>query len=157
MKVAKATLATWQNQLPISVKQFHEVAKEVQNKANKKFFESCFNIKDHPEFQKKLEDAVVDILAEFNEANNEASRLKCERALQQIFEPVHKKIKNGDYTKPGGYKLLEAALEKVRTEYFQCKEREEMGPMISDVLLDFNKNKVPLLFYALTILITYLI
>ena len=143
IKAAKASLALWQNRLPISVKQFHKVTKEVQNNSNKKFFDSSFNIKDHPEYKEKLKDAVVDILAEFNEANNDASKIKCERILETIFEPLNRQIKNGDFAKPGGYISLQAAFAKVRTEYFLfSSEREEMGPMISEVLLDFTQIKV---------------
>ena len=76
-------------------------------------------------------------------ANNDASKIKCERILETIFEPLNRQIKNGDFAKPGGYISLQAAFAKVRTEYFLfSSEREEMGPMISEVLLDFTQIKV---------------
>ena len=143
IKAAKASLVLWQNQLPISDKQFHKVTKDVQNTAYKKFFECSFKIKKHPEYQETLKDALVDILAEFNEANNDASKIKCKEILQTIFEPLSHKIKNGDFAKPGGYISLQDAFAKVQAEYFLfSSKREEMGPMISEVLLDFTQNKV---------------
>ena len=140
--MTKATLASLQNELPVSVKRFHVLTKELQTHANKKFLENCFSIKDHPEYLAELKDRIVEVLAEFHCANNEASKVRCERILQQTFEQLNRKIKNGEYAKPGGHASLQIAFEKVRVDYFEHSRKEEMGPMISDVLLDFTQNKV---------------
>ena len=142
IKQVQTKLFALKERLPLSVQDLHILAKETQERAIKTFLDASFNIKDHPGYQVQVEEAVIDLLAELNEENDRISRQKCERALLEIFSPISQRIKEGEFAKPGGYKVLEAAVEKVREQYFALSEREQMGPQISAVLLEMEKSKV---------------
>jgi hypothetical protein len=58
------------------------------------------------------------------------------------FKPVNEKVKAGDFMFPGGFEVLKAEIEKVKTKYLLTWETEELGPKFIDVLREFQQTTV---------------
>ena len=121
------------HRLPMSVETFNEVRKQLKAEILQVGNENM---------RKKLENVSVDLTAELYEANENASTIKCLRALKDSFAQVEDELKKGKYSSKGSFNALEAKLDQVKKDYFLKSENEEFGPQVSDVMHDFNINTV---------------
>jgi hypothetical protein len=134
----KQKLFSLRVKLPMSLKTFNELTKKIEEESLR---ETSGQVLAGGGKQ-KLEAAFVDLTDELLEANEKASTLKCIGALKASFAQVEAGIRKGNYSKKGSVSLLENDLEQVKINYFAKASKEEFGPQISDVLLDFETSTV---------------
>lgn len=56
---------------------------------------------------------------EFYEKNLQASSDRCSALLQNVFSPLEEDMKQGIYSKPGGYRLLIQKIQELKKQYHE--------------------------------------
>lgn len=71
---------------------------------------------------------------EFLKKNEQASSDRCAALLQGIFSPLEKDVKQGIYSKPGGYCLYIQKIEELKKKY---SEEPRKGVQVTKVMCVF--------------------
>nr|XP_036852261.1 guanylate-binding protein 5 isoform X1 [Manis javanica]XP_036852262.1 guanylate-binding protein 5 isoform X1 [Manis javanica] len=82
------------------------------------FMENSFQDVDQS-FQKELETLLEAKQSDFYKQNLKASSDYCSALLQDIFQPLEEGVKQGIYSKPGGFRLFVQKTEKLKAMYYQ--------------------------------------
>ncbi|XP_023576068.1 guanylate-binding protein 1-like [Octodon degus] len=89
-------------------------------------------------FQKELETQLEKKCDNFCEQNKKASSDLCSALLQKIFSPLEEEVKQGIYSKPGGYRLLLQKLQDLKKKYH---EEPKKGIEAEEVLQNYMQSK----------------
>ncbi|XP_004469743.1 guanylate-binding protein 1-like isoform X2 [Dasypus novemcinctus] len=108
-----------------------------EREAIKIFIRSSFKDIDHL-FQKKLAAQLEKKRDDFCKQNLEASSDRCSVLLQDIFGPLEEEVKQGIYSKPGGYRLLIQNIKKLKKKYFKEPRK---GIQAEEVLQKYWKSR----------------
>ncbi|XP_012577456.1 PREDICTED: interferon-induced guanylate-binding protein 1-like [Condylura cristata] len=92
--------------------------KAFTREANEVFMRSCFKDVDHL-FLKKLAAQLEKKQEELLEQNLKVSSDRCSVLLKDIFTPLEEAVKQGMYSKPGGYCLYIQKIQELKKKYFQ--------------------------------------
>ncbi|XP_014919886.1 guanylate-binding protein 1-like [Acinonyx jubatus] len=75
---------------------------------------------------------------DFCKQNVQASTDRCSDLLKDIFSPLEEAVKQGVYSKPGGYRLLIQKIQELKTKYLQQPNK---GIQAEEVLQEYLKSK----------------
>ncbi|XP_004635827.1 guanylate-binding protein 1-like [Octodon degus] len=89
------------------------------------------------EFQRKLAAQLKDNCKTFCERNKKASSDRCSALLQEIFSPLEG-VKQGIYSKSGGYHLLLQKVQDLKKKYY---EEPKKGIQAEEVLQKYLRSK----------------
>ncbi|XP_036774244.2 guanylate-binding protein 1-like [Manis pentadactyla] len=101
------------------------------------FIKSSFKDVDHS-FQKELANQLEKKRDDFCRQNVEASSDRCTTLLMEIFSPLEEAVKQGAYSKPGGYHLFIQKTEELKQKYFQ---KPRKGIQAEEILQTYLKSK----------------
>ncbi|XP_054576630.1 guanylate-binding protein 1-like [Eptesicus fuscus] len=101
------------------------------------FIKNSFKDVDHL-FQKELAAQLEKRRDDFYKENMEASSDRCSALLKDIFHPLEEEIKQGVYSKPGGYRLLMQTMNELKKKYLQEPRK---GIQSEEVLQTYLKSK----------------
>ncbi|XP_060058286.1 guanylate-binding protein 1-like [Erinaceus europaeus] len=101
------------------------------------FIKSSFKDVDQL-FQKELAIELEKKLDGFCEQNMNASSDRCLALLKDIFNPLEEEVKQGIYSKPGGYQLLLQKIRELKNKYLQEPGK---GVQAEEVLQTYLKSK----------------
>ncbi|XP_051712232.2 guanylate-binding protein 5 [Oryctolagus cuniculus] len=108
-----------------------------QREAIEVFMKDSFKDMDQ-KFQKELETLLDAKHDAFCKRNLEASSDLCSALLQDIFGPLEEAVKQGTYSKPGGYNLYLQKTEELKAEYYQ---KPRKGIQAEEALQKYLKSK----------------
>ncbi|MXQ86073.1 hypothetical protein E5288_WYG002038 [Bos mutus] len=74
-------------------------------------------------FQKKLEDKLEAKRDDFCKQNMKASSDYCMALIQDIFHPLYEDVKQGKFSKPGGYYLFIKKMNELKNKYHQVPRK----------------------------------
>ncbi|XP_021569947.1 guanylate-binding protein 1-like [Carlito syrichta] len=75
---------------------------------------------------------------DFCKQNEKASSDRCSALLQEIFKPLEEEVKEGIYSKPGGYQLFIQKIEDLKKKYSQ---EQRKGIQAEEILQTYLKSK----------------
>nr|XP_048309692.1 guanylate-binding protein 1-like [Myodes glareolus] len=89
-------------------------------------------------FLKQLETNLATKREEFLKKNEQASSDRCLALLQDIFRPLEEDVKQGVYSKSGGYHLFIQKIQELKKKYY---EEPRKGVQAEEVLRKFLQSK----------------
>ncbi|XP_016066818.1 PREDICTED: guanylate-binding protein 1-like [Miniopterus natalensis] len=89
-------------------------------------------------FQKDLGAQLEKRLEDFCKQNKKASSDRCSALLKDIFSSLEEDIKQGVYSKPGGYRLFIQVMKELKEKYYQEPRK---GIQSEEVLQTYLKSK----------------
>ncbi|XP_054577259.1 guanylate-binding protein 1-like [Eptesicus fuscus] len=101
------------------------------------FMKNSFKDVDHL-FQKELAAQLEKRRDDFCKENMKASSDRCSALLKDIFHSLEEEIKQGVYSKPGGYHLLMQTMHELKKKYLQEPRK---GIQSEEVLQTYLKSK----------------
>lgn len=101
------------------------------------FIKNSFKDVDHL-FQKELAAQLEKRRDDFCKENMKASSDRCSALLKDIFHPLEEEIKQGVYSKPGGYRLLMQTMHELKKKYLQEPRK---GIQSEEVLQTYLRSK----------------
>ncbi|XP_062963078.1 guanylate-binding protein 1-like [Cynocephalus volans] len=101
------------------------------------FIRSSFKDVDHL-FQKKLAAQLEKKREDFYKQNLEASSDRCSAVLKDIFGPLEEDVRQGIYSKPGGYYLLIQKIRDLKNKYLQEPRK---GIQAEEILQTYLRSK----------------
>ncbi|XP_059544927.1 guanylate-binding protein 1-like isoform X2 [Myotis daubentonii] len=101
------------------------------------FMKNSFKDVDHL-FQKELADQLEIRRDDFCKENMKASSDRCSALLKDIFHSLEEDIKQGVYSKPGGYNLLMQTMNELKKKYLQEPRK---GIQSEEVLQTYLSSK----------------
>ncbi|XP_023576096.1 guanylate-binding protein 1-like isoform X3 [Octodon degus] len=125
-------------QLPTdTLQELLDLHRACEREAIEIFMKHSFKDVEHV-FQKKLKAQLEKKRDNFCERNKKASSDLCSALLQEIFSPLEEEVKQGIYSKPGGYRLL---LQKVQDLKKKYHEKPKKGIQANEVLQKYMESK----------------
>ncbi|KAI5092919.1 guanylate binding protein 1 [Silurus meridionalis] len=104
IKLYKCEMEQVKSLFPISLSEFSAKHQEISNMATTEFMKHSFKDEEQ-EYFKKLMEAVDKHYTDLIVQNMEASELKCEKILSDLYEQMNVHMQNKEYAKPGGYNI----------------------------------------------------
>lgn len=101
---------------PVELNKLSAEHQKISKRANTEFIKHSFKDEEQ-EYFKKLMEAVDKHYAELTVQNMEASEQKCQQILSDLYRDLSVLVQNGDFVKPGGYKLYCTHRDHVITQY----------------------------------------
>ncbi|XP_047400882.1 guanylate-binding protein 1-like [Sciurus carolinensis] len=89
-------------------------------------------------FQKDLAAQLETKRDDFHKQNLKASSDRCSALLQDIFSPLEEDVKQGVYSKPGGYRLFIHKIQELKKKYY---EEPRKGMQAEEILQTYLKSK----------------
>ncbi|XP_072505107.1 guanylate-binding protein 2-like isoform X2 [Notamacropus eugenii] len=89
-------------------------------------------------FQKELARQLEAKRDAFCQQNQDESTKQCRSLLQDIFSPLEEAVKNGDFSKPGGYGLFLQKTKELKQKYYQQPRK---GIQAEETLQEYLKSK----------------
>ncbi|XP_072505090.1 guanylate-binding protein 2-like [Notamacropus eugenii] len=89
-------------------------------------------------FQKDLASQLEAKRDAFCQQNQDESTKQCRALLQDIFSPLEEAVKNGDFSKPGGYRLFLQKTKELKQKYY---EQPRKGIQAEETLQEYLKSK----------------
>ncbi|KAM4014688.1 guanylate-binding protein 7-like [Anomaloglossus baeobatrachus] len=117
--------------------EFLNLDKECHTEALNVFMNNSFKDENH-EYQYKLIDELVIKKAKYQQQNEQASEIKCRGLLQELSAEMEKRIREGKYSVPGGYKQFIEEKKSLEADYLRVKGK---GVKSLEVLQQFLKEK----------------
>ncbi|XP_067831344.1 guanylate-binding protein 1-like [Heptranchias perlo] len=128
-KLVQLPTGTWQ--------ELSEVHHQCQSESLHLFMERCFK-DEGQKYQQELMNAVAEIYAAVCKKNFQESVDKSTAIILELGVPMEDKIKNGSYTKPGGYAVFEKDMEALVKIY---RATPGKGVQAEQVLRTFLERK----------------
>ncbi|KAM6217089.1 guanylate-binding protein 2 [Rhynchocyon petersi] len=89
-------------------------------------------------FQKELKDQLEAKLDDYCKQNTKASTDYCDALLQEIFYPLEEDVKEGIFSKPGGYLLFIQKKQELKNKYHQVPKK---GIQAEETLMKYLESK----------------
>ncbi|XP_066124673.1 guanylate-binding protein 1-like [Saccopteryx bilineata] len=125
-------------QLPTeTLQELLDLHRAIEKEAIEVFIKNSFKDVDHL-FQKELAAKLEKKRDEFCDQNVKASSDRCSALLEDIFNPLEENIKQGIYSKPGGYYLLIQKMQDLKEKYLQEPRK---GIQSEEILQTYLKSK----------------
>uniref|UniRef100_A0A8D0QB27 Guanylate-binding protein/Atlastin C-terminal domain-containing protein n=1 Tax=Sus scrofa TaxID=9823 RepID=A0A8D0QB27_PIG len=110
-------------QLPTeTLKELLDLHRDVEKEAIEGFMTKSFKDVDQV-FQKKLMEQLEAKLDDFCDQNMKASSDHCMTLLQDIFGPLYEDVKQGTFSKPGGFRLFIRKRQELKNKYYQAPRK----------------------------------
>ncbi|XP_051050513.1 guanylate-binding protein 1-like isoform X2 [Phodopus roborovskii] len=101
------------------------------------FLRTSFKDEDHS-FQKELGSQLEVRWDDFCKRNLEASSTRCWALLEDIFRPLEERVRNGTFSKPGGYGLFVQETHRLKKKYYGEPKK---GMQAEEVLQTYLQSK----------------
>ncbi|TRY55291.1 hypothetical protein DNTS_013452 [Danionella cerebrum] len=137
LEVYQKGMGELKSSFPLELQEISSEHHSLSRMATKAFIKRSFKDTEGIHF-KTLEESVNKLFEELMGQNEQASREKCEGILSHLSETMKERMRNGDYSKPGGYSVYSQDLEQIVREY---KAYSIKGVMAEDTLEAFLKQK----------------
>ncbi|XP_059231297.1 guanylate-binding protein 1-like [Mustela nigripes] len=125
-------------QLPTeTLQELLDLHQACEKEAIELFMNSSFKDVDHL-FQKDLGAQLEKKRDDFFKQNRQASTDCCSDLLKDIFSPLEEAVKQGIYSKPGGYRLFIQKMQELKRKYLQ---KPGKGIQAEEVLQEYLKSK----------------
>ncbi|XP_021045059.1 guanylate-binding protein 1-like [Mus pahari] len=125
-------------QLPTeTLQELLDLHRTCEREAIEIFLRTSFKDEDHS-FQMKLGSQLEERWNDLCKQNTEVSSNHCWTLLQDIFKPLEEGVKQGTYTKPGGYYLLVQEIGRLKEKYH---EQPKKGLQAEEVLQKYLQSK----------------
>ncbi|XP_032159168.1 guanylate-binding protein 1-like [Mustela erminea] len=125
-------------QLPTeTLQELLDLHQACEKEAIELFMNSSFKDVDHL-FQKDLGAQLEKKRDDFFKQNQQASTDRCSDLLKDIFSPLEEAVKQGIYSKPGGYRLFIQKMQELKRKYLQ---KPGKGIQAEEVLQEYLKSK----------------
>lgn len=125
-------------QLPTdTLQELLDLHRACEKEAIEIFIKHSFKDVNHA-FQKELAAQLQKKRDKFCELNMKASSDRCSALLQDLFSPLEEEVKQGIYSKPGGYRLLIQKVQDLKKKYY---EEPKKGIQAEEVLQKYLKSK----------------
>ncbi|XP_078188504.1 guanylate-binding protein 1 [Callithrix jacchus] len=125
-------------QLPMeTLQELLDLHRDSEREAIEVFIRSSFKDVDHL-FQKELAAQLDKKRDDFCEQNRKASSDRCSALLQDIFSPLEEEVKEGIYSKPGGYRLFIHKLQDLKKKFY---EEPNKGIQAEEMLQMYLQSK----------------
>ncbi|XP_040607612.1 guanylate-binding protein 1 isoform X2 [Mesocricetus auratus] len=125
-------------QLPTeTLQELLDLHRTCEREAIEIFLRTSFKDEDHS-FQKELGLQLEDRWDDFCKRNLEASSTRCCTLLQDIFRPLEEHVRNGTFSKPGGYGLFVQETLRLKKKYYGEPKK---GIQAEEVLQTYLQSK----------------
>ncbi|XP_004841372.1 guanylate-binding protein 1 [Heterocephalus glaber] len=93
-------------------------------------------------FQKELAAKLEKKRDNFCKRNMKASSDRCSALLQDIFSPLEEEVKQGIYSKPGGYRLLLQKVQDLKKKYYETPKKGLQAEEVLQKYLQFKEDMI---------------
>ncbi|XP_032103708.1 LOW QUALITY PROTEIN: guanylate-binding protein 2 [Sapajus apella] len=125
-------------QLPTeTLQKLLDLHRDSEREAIEVFMKNSFKDVDH-KFQRKLGAQLEAKRDDFCKQNSKASSDCCMALLQDIFGPLEEDVKQGTFSKPGGYRLFIQKQQELKNKYYQVPRK---GIQAEEVLKKYLESK----------------
>uniref|UniRef100_A0A8D2FSM1 GB1/RHD3-type G domain-containing protein n=1 Tax=Theropithecus gelada TaxID=9565 RepID=A0A8D2FSM1_THEGE len=125
-------------QLPTeTLQELLDLHRDSEREAIEVFMKNSFKDVDQT-FQRKLGAQLEAKRDDFCKQNSKASSDCCMALLQDIFGPLEEDVKQGTFSKPGGYRLFIQKQEELKKKYYQVPRK---GIQAEEILQTYLKSK----------------
>eukprot|EP00073_Rattus_norvegicus_P021690 XP_006233487.1 PREDICTED: guanylate-binding protein 1 [Rattus norvegicus] len=125
-------------QLPTeTLQELLDLHRTCEREAIEIFLRVSFKDEDHS-FQMKLGSRLEERWNDFCKRNMEVSSNRCWALLQDIFRPLEESVKQGTYSKPGGYYLFVQETQRLKEKY---QGQPKKGLQADEVLQKYLQSK----------------
>ncbi|KAM7097878.1 guanylate-binding protein 1-like [Molossus nigricans] len=125
-------------QLPTeTLQELLDLHRDSEKEAIEVFIKNSFKDVDHL-FQKKLAAQLEEKRDDFCQQNVKASSDRCSALLKEIFSPLEENVKQGVYSKPGGYRLFIQTMQELKKKYLQEPRK---GIQSAEILQAYLQSK----------------
>ncbi|XP_049628401.1 guanylate-binding protein 1-like [Suncus etruscus] len=114
-----------------------DLHRTIEKEAIEIFIKSSFKDVDHL-FQKELRAKLEEKRDDFCKQNLKVSSDRCSALLEEIFSPLEEGVKQGIYSKPGGYRLFLDKTKELKKKYHQTPGK---GLQAEEVLQTYLSSK----------------
>ncbi|XP_016114134.1 guanylate-binding protein 1-like isoform X2 [Sinocyclocheilus grahami] len=137
LQVYQSGMEKLKDSFPLELKNVSSEHQHLSSTATQAFMKRSFRDTDGKNL-KSLEENIIKLFGEYLCQNEQASKKRCEEILSSLSAPMMKKLKQGFYTKPGGYDLFCKDLEDIVKKYNSQANKEVKA---EEVLEEFLKQK----------------
>ncbi|XP_016114135.1 guanylate-binding protein 1-like isoform X3 [Sinocyclocheilus grahami] len=137
LQVYQSGMEKLKDSFPLELKDVSSEHQHLSSTATQAFTKRSFSDTDG-KYLKSLEENIIKLFGEYLCQNEQASKKRCEEILSSLSAPMMKKLKQGFYTKPGGYDLFCKDLEDIVKKYNSQANKEVKA---EEVLEEFLKQK----------------
>uniref|UniRef100_A0A8D1AAJ9 Guanylate binding protein 1, interferon-inducible n=1 Tax=Sus scrofa TaxID=9823 RepID=A0A8D1AAJ9_PIG len=125
-------------QLPTeTLKELLDLHRDVEKEAIDIFMKNSFKDEENV-FQKELATKLDKKRDEFCDQNVKASSERCSALIKEIFSPLEEGVKQGLYSKSGGYRLYVEKKEELKIKYLETPRK---GLQAEEILQEYLKSK----------------
>ncbi|XP_016114130.1 guanylate-binding protein 1-like [Sinocyclocheilus grahami] len=137
LQVYQSGMEKLKDSFPLELKNVSSEHQHLSSTATQAFMKRSFRDTDG-KYLKSLQENIIKLFDEYLCQNEQASKKRCEEILSSLSAPMMKKLKQGFYTKPGGYDLFCKDLEDIEKKYNSQANKEVKA---EEVLEEFLKQK----------------
>uniref|UniRef100_A0A673MKM0 Guanylate-binding protein 1-like n=1 Tax=Sinocyclocheilus rhinocerous TaxID=307959 RepID=A0A673MKM0_9TELE len=140
LQVYQSGMEKLKDSFPLELKDVSSEHQHLSSTATQAFMKRSFRDTDGKNL-KSLEvgnENIIKLFGEYLCQNEQASKKRCEEILSSLSAPMMEKLKQGFYTKPGGYDLFCKDLEDIEKKYNSQANKEVKA---EEVLEEFLKQK----------------
>ncbi|KAM5256181.1 guanylate-binding protein 2-like [Ctenodactylus gundi] len=120
-----------------TLKELLDLHRAYEREAIEVFIKHSFKDVDQ-QFQKELAAQLEKKRDDFHNKNMKASSDRCSAILRDIFTPLEEEVKQGIYSKPGGYRLLLQKMQELKKKYH---EEPNKGLQAEETLQTYLQSK----------------
>ncbi|XP_006831130.1 PREDICTED: interferon-induced guanylate-binding protein 1-like [Chrysochloris asiatica] len=125
-------------QLPTeTLQELLDLHRAIEREAIEVFMKSSFKDVDQ-KFQKELGAQLQAKRDDYYKQNAKASKECCETLLQDIFSPLEEDVKQGIFSKPGGYRLFIQKKQELMKKYYKVPRK---GIQAEETLMKYLESK----------------
>ncbi|XP_053342276.1 guanylate-binding protein 1-like [Clarias gariepinus] len=137
LKLYQSGMEEVKSLFPVSLSVISDKHKTLSNMANTEFIKLSFKDAEGQYFRKLME-AVNKHYCELTAQNLMASERKCQEILSDLNRKISERVQNGEFAKPGGYKLYCTEKDNIIIQYHNHPDK---GIQAEEVLKNFLSEK----------------
>ncbi|XP_065121896.1 guanylate-binding protein 1-like [Paramisgurnus dabryanus] len=139
LKVYKSGMEEVKKKFPVNVTDVTQEHQSVSSLATSEFIKRSFK-DDNQEYLKKLEENIGQYYVNLLDENLNASDRKCKELLKNLFFKMNERLKEGEYSRCGGYEVYCRDRDAIIEQYHSEPNK---GVRDEAVLIEFMKERGP--------------
>ncbi|XP_062843307.1 guanylate-binding protein 1-like [Trichomycterus rosablanca] len=140
VKLYQSGMEQVKNLFPVSFSTISAEHQKLSTMATAEFLKHSFK-DEQVQYFKKLMEEIEKHFAELFVQNMETSEIKCQKLLSDLYLEINERLQQGEYAKPGGYKLY--SIHKEKSIINKYHSQPDKGVRAEDVLETFlNKKRI---------------
>ncbi|XP_016397389.1 guanylate-binding protein 1-like [Sinocyclocheilus rhinocerous] len=133
LQVYQSGMEKLKDSFPLELKDVSSEHQHLSSTATQAFMKRSFRDTDGKNL-KSLEENIIKLFDGYLSQNEQASKKRCEEILSSLSAPMMEKLKQGFYTKPGGYDLFCKDLEDIGKKYnSQANKEVKVMPILDNI------------------------